>query len=162
MDGEWSLTYLKDSVLISEVRKYESGFLLGVVRRNLESGDRIDEAIFYSTIEKLNQVNDGTNEKFSISEKVFDYNYNDGYRTGSLERQIQVSGNEFVSKFLKDLLQFDDSIDGNGQLERYPFYTNLSEAYASDEEACLIICVSFGWKHSHCSISRSVSAKLWK
>lgn len=46
MDGEWSLTYVKDSVLISEVRKYENGFLLGLVRRDLDSGDRIDEAIF--------------------------------------------------------------------------------------------------------------------
>lgn len=139
MDGEWSLTYLKDSVLISEVRKYESGFLLGVVRRNLESGDRIDEAIFYSTIEKLNQVNDGVNENFSISEKVFDYNYNDGYRTGSLERQIQVSGNEFLSKFLKDLLQFDDSIDGDGQLERYPFYTKRFEFDISKADTELLV-----------------------
>ncbi|WP_158856918.1 hypothetical protein [Lunatibacter salilacus] len=139
MDGEWSLTYLKDSMLISEVRKYENGFLLGVVRRNLDSGDRIDEAIFYSTIEKLNQVNDGLNKTFSISEKVFDYNYNDGFRTGSLERQIQVSGNEFLSNFLKDLLQFDDSIDEDGQLERYPFYTKRFEFDISSDDMDLLV-----------------------
>ncbi|HSI78852.1 MAG TPA: hypothetical protein VK957_23360 [Lunatimonas sp.] len=139
MDGEWSLTYLKDSVLISEVRKYENGFLLGVVRRNLDSGDRIDEAIFYSTIEKLNLVNDGLNETFSISEKVFDYDYNDGYRPGSLERQIQVSGNEFLSNFLKDLLQFDDSINEDGRLERYPFYTKRFEFDISRDDMELLV-----------------------
>lgn len=138
MDGEWSLTYVKDSVLISEVRKYENGFLLGVVRRDLDSGDRIDEAIFYSTIEKLNQVNDGVNENFEISDRVFDFDYNDGYRTGSLERQIQVSGNEFLSNFLKDLLQFDDSVD-DGQLVRYPFYTKRFEFDISKEDMELLV-----------------------
>jgi hypothetical protein len=139
MDGEWSLVYLKDSILISEVRKYEDGFLLGVVRRNLDTGERIDEAVYYSTIEKLNQVNEGTNEYFNVSEKVFDYNYNDGYRMGSLERKIQVSGNVFLSEFLRDLLQFDDSIDEDGELQRYPFYTKRFEFDISDDDLDLLV-----------------------
>jgi hypothetical protein len=154
MDGEWSLTYLKDSLLISEVRKYENGFLLGVVRRNLESGDRIDEAIYYSTIEKLNLVNEGLNENFSISEKVFDYAYNDGYRTGSLERQIQVAGNAFLTKFLKDLLQFDDSIDGEGQLRRYPFYTKRFEFDIADNDLGLLVEIPILFDHIRDSVER--------
>lgn len=94
---------------------------------------------FYSTIEKLNQVNDGVNENFEISDRVFDFDYNDGYRTGSLERQIQVSGNEFLSNFLKDLLQFDDSIDDDGQLVRYPFYTKRFEFDISREDMELLV-----------------------
>lgn len=154
MDGEWSLVYLKDSILISEARKYEDGFLLGVVRRNMVSGHRIDEAIYYSTIEKLNQINEGTNEYFNVSEKVFDYNYNDGYRMETIERQIQLAGNEFLSKFLKDLLQFDDSINKDGELQRYPFYTKRFEFDISGDDLHLLAEIPVLFDHLQDSVNR--------
>jgi hypothetical protein len=100
MHGEWSLVYLVDSVLISEVRNYENGFLLGVTRRNLETGQKLDEAIYFSTIDKLNKVNDGVNEGFQVAEGKFGVDFNDGYRSRALQQQIQMDGNAFMEGFI--------------------------------------------------------------
>ncbi|SHN09574.1 hypothetical protein SAMN04488057_106197 [Cyclobacterium lianum] len=138
MDGEWSLVYLKDSLLISEVRNYENGFLLGLTKRNLKSNERIEEAIFYSTIEKLNQANEGENEGFEIAERKFGLVFNDGYRPSSPHLKIQVDGNEFIDEFISKLLQFDEAVDEDGKILTYPFFTKRFEfEYESETEESL-------------------------
>ncbi len=127
MDGEWSLVYLKDSLLISEVRNYENGFLLGLQRRNLETNDGIDEAIFYSTIEKLNQAGEGINEGYEIAERKFGLVFNDGYRPSAVPLKIQADGNDFIDEFISKLLQFDDAVDEEGNIVTYPFFTKRFE-----------------------------------
>jgi hypothetical protein len=138
MDGEWSLVYLKDSLLISEVRNYENGFLLGLSRRNLETNERIDEAIFYSTIEKLNQVVADKNEGFEIAERKFGLAFNDGYRPNTTHLKIQSDGNEFIDEFISKLLQFDDAVDEDGNIVTYPFFTKRFEfTYQKETEQSL-------------------------
>lgn len=127
MDGEWSLIYLKDSVLISEVRNYENGFLLGIRRRNLETNDGIDEAIYFSTIEKLKKINESTNEKFKISDQEFGLVYNDGFRPSNKELKIQAEGNLFIDQFIYKLLQFDEAVNESGEIVAYPFFTKRFE-----------------------------------
>ncbi|MEX2567820.1 MAG: hypothetical protein WD431_17870 [Cyclobacteriaceae bacterium] len=133
MDGEWSLVYLKDSVLVSEVRNYENGFLLGLKRRNLESGDPIDDAIFYSTIEKLNLSNEGDNEGYKVSDEKFGLVFNDGFQFGSDFLKIQFDGNEFINQFISKLLQFDNSVNEDGEIMEYPFFTKRFEFDFSKE-----------------------------
>ncbi len=139
MQGEWSMVYLKDSILVSEVRNYENGFLLGVVRRDLNSGDILDEAIYYGTISKLRQIQNNENEGFFIAERAFDFKFNDGFREQALERQIQNPGNDFLERFVKKILQFDDALSDEGELVRPPFRTRRFEfEFTKEEEEMLL------------------------
>ncbi|EIM76772.1 hypothetical protein A3SI_08646 [Nitritalea halalkaliphila LW7] len=47
MNGEWTFVYAVDDVLISEVRNYDKGFLLGLVKRNLETDEVVYEQVFF-------------------------------------------------------------------------------------------------------------------
>ncbi len=125
MDGEWTLVYEQDSSLVSEVRNYEKGFLLGLVRRDLLSNDILDEVVYFSTIEKLNQIKNKENVGFDISERKFEVRYNDGFRKRFTEYQAQLPGNAFIEEFLKQLLQFEDEeyISESGDILQYPIYT---------------------------------------
>jgi hypothetical protein len=134
MHGEWSLVYVRDSLLISEVRNYENGLLLGIVRRDLDSGEKLDEAIFFSTIEKLNLVNNNENENFSLAEGGFGINYNDGYRENTMQQQIQNPGNDFIEDFIVKLMRFDDAIANEESIVRFPFFTKRFEFEFSKEE----------------------------
>lgn len=154
MDGEWSLVYVQDSVLVSEVRKYDNGFLLGIVRRDLGSGEGIDEAVYYGTIEKLQQVNNGENDRFQISEKKFEFDYNDGYRQEAPERRIQVVGNAFINNFLKDLLRFDDAVNSTGEIRRFPFFTKRFEYTLADSEREMLVEIPVLYDQLRDSVSR--------
>jgi hypothetical protein len=125
MDGEWRLVYEQDSILISENRKYEKGFLLGLVKRDLNSGDLIEEVIYFSTIEKLNEIKNKLNVGFEISERKFEVRYNDGFRKRFREYQAQLPGNAFIENFLRQILQFEnaDYIDDEGEFLKFPIYT---------------------------------------
>lgn len=133
MDGEWSLVYLKDSILVSEVRKYENGFLLGVIQRNLETGAAIKEVIFYETIEKLQKLDAGNQNPFKIASADFGLTYNDGFQSGSPQLQIQKSGNRFIDNFISKLLQFDKNNPKAGTNGNYPIITKRFEYELYDE-----------------------------
>jgi hypothetical protein len=125
MDGEWRLVYGHDSVLISEIRKYEKGFLLGIVKRDLFSGDLLEEVIYFSTIEKLNQIKNNQNEGFEISDRQPEIRYNDGFRKRAKEYQSQLDGNAFIEDFFRKVLQFEngDFLDDEGKFLKYPVFT---------------------------------------
>lgn len=127
MDGEWSLVYLKDSVLVSEVRNYENGFLLGVKQRNLQTGAAIQEVIFYKTIEKLQKLESDNQNQFQIAAADFGLTYNDGFQSKSPQLQIQKPGNRFVDDFLSKLLQYDESSPDAGNNGHYPLLTRRFE-----------------------------------
>lgn len=124
MNGEWTFVYSENGMLISEVRKYENGFLLGVVKRNLESDSMIEEAVFYQTIRKLNAVNAGENKGFRISEDRFGIQFNDGFLSGSDQFAVQRAGNDFIAEFLTNILRYDAQfVNQRGELIDYPIHT---------------------------------------
>ncbi|WP_162417582.1 hypothetical protein [Cyclobacterium roseum] len=133
MDGEWSLVYLKDSVLVSEVRNYENGFLLGVKQRNLQTGAAIQEVIFYETIEKLQNLESESQKRYKISSADFGLTYNDGFQSESPQLQIQKPGNRFVNDFLSKLLQYDESSPDAGNVGHYPLLTKRFEYTLYDD-----------------------------
>ncbi|WP_114750330.1 hypothetical protein [Pleomorphovibrio marinus] len=139
MHGEWSLVYVKDSILISEVRNYENGLLLGVVRRDLDSGEKMDEAIFFSTIEKLNLVNNEENEGFVLADGGYGINYNDGYMQNTMQQQIQKPGNDFIENFITKIMRFDDAVENEETIVRYPFFTKRFEFEFTKEEEELLV-----------------------
>ncbi|WP_373493018.1 hypothetical protein [Aquiflexum sp.] len=124
MNGEWTFVYRADDILVSEVRKYENGFLLGVVKRNLETDSMIEESVFFQTIRKLNAVNAGENKGFRISEDRFGIQFNDGFLSGSDQFAVQRAGNQFINIFLTNILRYDAKfVNPNGELIDYPVHT---------------------------------------
>ncbi|WP_304517644.1 hypothetical protein [Cecembia rubra] len=124
MDGEWTFVYRDGSVLVSENRNYVDGFLLGVVKRDLESDEILEEEVFYQTIKKLNQANRKENKGFKVAEDRFGLFFNDGFLNDSKLATIQNSGNKFITEFLTDVLRYDgDYVNQKGELINYPIHT---------------------------------------
>lgn len=79
MDGEWTLVYEDQDRFVSEIRKYEKGFLLGLVKRNLDDDSLIEELVFFKTIDKLKAVSNSENSGFRIADEKFGIFFNDGF-----------------------------------------------------------------------------------
>jgi len=124
MNGEWTFVYQDKGKLISEIRNYENGFLLGVVKRDLESDETLEEVVFFQTIKKLNLVNNNENKGFRVSEDKFGILFNDGSLSGSEQFTVQNSGNGFIKEFLTSVLRYDGQyVTQKGELVDYPIHT---------------------------------------
>ncbi len=124
MNGEWTFVYRDGDVLVSEIRNYENGFLLGLVKRDLEEDDIIKEVVFFQTINKLNKVNAGENSGFRISEEKFGLQFNDGFLSGAEQFDAQKPGNAFMERFITDILRYDEQfVNANGELIDLPIHT---------------------------------------
>jgi hypothetical protein len=124
MNGEWTFVYQDKGNLISEIRNYENGFLLGVVKRDLESDETLEEVVFFQTIKKLNLVNNNENKGFRVSEDKFGILFNDGSLSGSEQFTVQNSGNDFIKEFLTSVLRYDGQyVTQKGELVDYPIHT---------------------------------------
>jgi len=124
MDGEWTLVYEQGEHLISEIRKYEKGFLLGLVKRDLKNGEVLSEKVFYKTIAKLKEATTKKNLNFRTADEKFDILFNDGFLSYFDEYTIQKNGNLFISKFLQNILRYDAQyINTKGDLIKFPIST---------------------------------------
>ncbi|MBW3466716.1 hypothetical protein [Arthrospiribacter ruber] len=124
MNGEWTFVYEHEGKLISEVRNYEKGFLLGLVRSNLESGEIIEELVFFQTINKLNRLNSGEKVDFRIADEKSGIDFIDGFLTDSPQYQKQAAANAFISEFLTNVMRYDESfVSSDGELIEYPIHT---------------------------------------
>ncbi len=124
LHGELSMVYEADGKLISEIRNYERGFLLGLVRRDLLTDELIDEVIFFNTIDKLKKLENGTQNGFRIADETFDMVYLDGFFEEGKEFQSQEEGNRFLESLLKKLLKNDENfVNPEGELIQSPIHT---------------------------------------
>ncbi len=124
MDGEWVLVYAQDERLISEVRNYKNGFLLGLVKRDLISDRVLEEVIFFETLEKLKQIESGSNSGFRVADQVFGLEYSDGFLGNSSKAKAQEAANAFMSQFIQNLLRYENAyLTEKGQLVRVPIHT---------------------------------------
>ncbi|WP_194774486.1 hypothetical protein [Pararhodonellum marinum] len=139
MVGEWTFVYEKDDKLISEVRNYEMGYLLGLVKRDLGNGDLIEELVYFPTIDKLNLINNNQNEGFEVADKTFSFVFNDGFKQSFQEYQAQVDGNEMMVEFTKKILRFEnDYINSDGEIIKYPFNTKRFKHDLTKEEERIV------------------------
>ncbi|MGY6520602.1 MAG: hypothetical protein ACXIUD_02675 [Mongoliitalea sp.] len=124
MHGEWTFTYDQDGVLISEVRNYENGFLIGLVQRNLVTNEVLEEVVFFETINKLKQINAGDNKGFRIADKSFGIFFNDGFLSTNIAFKAQKHGNAFMEDFLVKILRYDEKyVNAEKKLIEYPIHT---------------------------------------
>ncbi|SNS51094.1 hypothetical protein SAMN06295967_11180 [Belliella buryatensis] len=124
MTGEWTFVYEEDDKLISEVRNYENGFLLGLVKRDLNNDEVLEEIVFFETIAKLNKVNAGDNQGFRIADQTFGILFNDGFLSNTSQYKAQQAGNAFLSDFLIKILRYDPAfVNNDSELIDYPLHT---------------------------------------
>lgn len=124
MHGEWTFVYEKNGQLISEVRNYENGFLLGLVQRDLVENEVVEELVFFETISKLKRLNAGENKGFRIADRNFGIFFNDGFLSNDKAYKAQQEGNEFMSDFLVKILRYDDRyVNESKQLIEFPIHT---------------------------------------
>ncbi|EKB50522.1 hypothetical protein [Cecembia lonarensis] len=124
MNGEWTFVYKVDGVLISEVRNYEKGFLIGLVKRDLLSDEILEERVFFEVINKLNQINNKENKGYRVSNDKFGILFNDAFLSSDPEFISQTSGNAFISEFLNNVLRYDESyVNEEGNLIQFPIHT---------------------------------------
>ncbi|MDO9554730.1 hypothetical protein [Rhodonellum sp.] len=146
MNGEWTLVYEDGGRFVSEIRKYEKGFLLGLVKRDLENDSLIEELVFFKTIEKLQLVNNKQNSGFRIADEKFGLFFNDGFLEDYKEVIEQNSGNAFISSFLRKILKFDEAfVNAEGLLIETPIHTKrfVFEINRDDQSALVGIPLKY-------------------
>ena len=137
MVGEWTLVYLEEGRLVNEVRNYEDGFLLGLVKRDLISGEVLEEVVFFETIDKLRQVSQKSNRGFRVADQKFGLEFTDGFLRGSSPLLAQQAGNRFMADFLVKVLRYEeDYVNSSAELIRSPFHTKrfVFELSRSDQK----------------------------
>jgi hypothetical protein len=124
MHGEWTFVYEKEGQLISEVRNYENGFLLGLVQRDLLGNDVLEELVFFETINKLKLLNAEANKGFRIADKSFGIFFNDGFLSDNRAYKAQKDGNKFMADFLVKILRYDEKyVNEAEELIEFPIHT---------------------------------------
>jgi hypothetical protein len=124
MNGEWVFVYESRGKVISEVRKYEDGFLLGIVKRDLEEDEVIEEIVYFETIDKLTKVNNKQNKRFRVSDEKFAIFFNDGVHSAATQLLAQRDANAFISSFLINVLRYDEAfVSREGELIDLPLHT---------------------------------------
>lgn len=135
MDGNWEFNYLIDGKLIKESRRYENGFLIGLNKAEVESGLILEEVIYFNTINKLNDLADGKDVNFRISDNLFGLIFNDGFRDLSTEYSGQEQGNKVLESFLIKILAYDTLfVNQQNELLNYPVHTKRFKYDISEEE----------------------------
>ncbi|MHA7131081.1 hypothetical protein [Algoriphagus namhaensis] len=136
MTGNWEFFYPIDSTLsIHETRRYEKGFLIGLSKVNRETGQIIDEVVFFNAIEKLDSLNRGIKVDYQVSDQAFGLIFNDGYTESSEEFREQYLGTFLLEDALGRILQFEeDFVDEAGKLKKYPLSTRRFVYPISDED----------------------------
>ncbi len=139
MNGNWEFFYNEEGNRIKETRRYESGFLIGINKINIETEESIQEVIYYNTINKLQAIEGDDSPNYKISEKLFNLTFNDGFRDLSNEFRGQSTGNKLLEKYLKKVLKYDTLfINKENNLVTYPMHTKRFEYEISDDDFELI------------------------
>lgn len=155
MIGEWVFTYLRDTVLVRETRRYENGFLLGLRVVNDETRDVINEVIFHEVIQNLDRLNQGEEVEYSIAQERFPITFNIGYRESFEEIQVQRRGNDFLRHVLSRILQYDsDFVNEENELIQYPIHTRRFEFPISPEDEQNIETIEASFEELQTEINR--------
>jgi hypothetical protein len=135
MDGNWEFNYLFGGKLIKESRRYENGFLIGLNKVEAESGLILEEVIYFNTINKLNDIAEGKEVSYQISDNLFGLIFNDGFRDLSTEYSGQEQGNKVLEGFLIKILAYDTLfVNQQSEMIKYPLHTKRFKYDISEEE----------------------------
>ncbi|WMJ73833.1 hypothetical protein RCC89_11770 [Cytophagaceae bacterium ABcell3] len=101
MNQEWHLEYVDsdDSTKVIENRQYENGFLLSILKQNKTTGDTISLVIYQDVIDQLALVKADT--FYSISNKRFGIDFDNGYMPHFKKKSIQEIGNTYIKNSIE-------------------------------------------------------------
>lgn len=98
-DGEWELSYMRDSVEFLEKRIFENGFLLSLNQKDLTNDIVFHDIINTRVKEKIQNVKSGVEEiDYTIGNDFFGNAFDDGFPLFSEESISQRYGNEVLAQ----------------------------------------------------------------
>lgn len=135
MNGIWEFEYLENGNMVKESRRYEEGFLIGLNKVNMATGETIQEVIYYNTINKLKALEEEEEVQYRVSDNYFGLTFNDGFRDLSNEFSGQTSGNQLLEEFLVKVLSYDTLyVKNRDELIVSPVHTKRFRYDLSEED----------------------------
>ncbi|MDO8966352.1 hypothetical protein [Algoriphagus sp.] len=109
LDGILILEYVADEEKIREVRTYQNGFLIEIVRYGGSNFEDLIERVSYEEVS--DRLKNGEGEvangvKYSIGEKGFGLLFQNGYSSDHRKLTIQTQGNLFLEDFIGRFQRF--------------------------------------------------------
>jgi hypothetical protein len=137
LNGIWKLNYSVDNVNFEEIREYQNGFLLQITKANKTTGK--SSIVEYNSVkEKLNKLKLNSNDTtitYKIGDLGFDVLFDDGYRTDSEKRQVQLDGNNVISFAMKQFCsESNETFEIKGVNSILPGTTRRFKYFFSAEE----------------------------
>lgn len=120
MVGDWIFIFISAGIEVEEKRHYTKGFLETLVRRNMRTGDTLDNISFPLSSDVRKAIT-GVRNSLRPADTPLSLNFSDGYPKSSYYFVIQQEGNHLLDMVLKQLFRNED-----GVFERYglPLGTN--------------------------------------
>jgi len=102
LDGILKIDYVKDSVLISELRAYQHGFLTRLSKLNKKNNDTIHSILFNEVTQKLTDLKKNeTKLNFKISNDWSGIYFNLGYQSHNPKISAQEHANQLIDETFK-------------------------------------------------------------
>ncbi len=104
----WEFTYMEDSVMMYEVRVYEHGFLLSLLKTERNKGDTLQNILYQDALNTLKELK-ATDAigPIKIKPELHPLLFDIGYHQNSDELIAQQKGNMLLRSSIRQLLQLD-------------------------------------------------------
>lgn len=103
----WRLDYWQDSIRVQEIRVYDHGFLLSLVKTKREDNDTIQWIVFEDVVSKLQELKDESDSNFDRDTSLHELPFDVGYDASSPEIESQQTGNEVLQTAIREFLFLD-------------------------------------------------------
>src|SRR5690606_2808238 len=111
----WQLDYMQDSVRVQEIRVYDHGFLLSLVKTKRASSDAIQWIVFDGVVSKLQDLKDESGSKFSRDASLHELPFDAGYDADSPKLETQQAGNVALQTAIREFLFLDTAFRSNNK-----------------------------------------------
>jgi hypothetical protein len=111
----WQLDYMQDSVRVQEIRVYDHGFLLSLVKTKRASSDTIQWIVFDDVVSKLQNLKDESGSNFSRDASLHELPFDTGYDADSPKLETQQAGNVALQTVIREFLFLDTAFRSNNK-----------------------------------------------
>jgi hypothetical protein len=137
MNGRWVISYISEAMPVQEIREYQDGFLIRLIKKNERTNAELVHVEFTNVREQLRQLGSRSRSRnlpFQISDTPFDILFNDGFPDNAPELQVQQAANRFIGRAIRLFTDNDQEIYALEGVNRvYPASTRRFEYQQSPE-----------------------------
>lgn len=143
----WQLDYTRDSIPVQEIRIYDHGFLLSLVKTRKENNDTLQWVVFQDVMEKLRNLDDGADNDFTPDTILHDLQFNLGYDAASPEIESQQAGNDVLQTAIREFLFLDTAFRNQQRpvygTARFRFPVSASDKRDIDQLKIVLDSITF-------------------